>query len=251
MIKPKVSVIIPCYNYQEYIEQCLMSVLLQRVDFTVEIIISDDNSTDESYEILKRIQHFYKSENFQFKLHKNKTNLGEVNNVKLLIDLAQGEYLAYLDADDYWIDPYKLSKQVEFMDSNKDYSLCFTGYIQLNENNGSYEPISGFGFWLSPIDISKLNSQNLIYRNWVGSSSSRLFRNYSNLIKDYFYKFPYSDWALNFELSMLGRIGYIDNPTFVYRKHKNSLSQLNNISLDLKYYSKILEQEHQKKINLV
>ena len=73
MIKPKVSVIIPCYNYQEYIEQCLMSVLLQRVDFTVEIIISDDNSTDESYEILKRIQHFYKSENFQFKLHKNKT----------------------------------------------------------------------------------------------------------------------------------------------------------------------------------
>jgi glycosyltransferase involved in cell wall biosynthesis len=228
-----------------------MSIFTQKTNFKIEIVFSNDNSTDESLGIAERIAKRYNNDTISLKVFNQEKNIGEIENTKFLLNKCDGKYVAYLDADDYWIDPYKLSKQVEFMDSNKDYSLCFTGYIQLNENNGSYEPISGFGFWLSPIDISKLNSQNLIYRNWVGSSSSRLFRNYGNLIKDYFYKFPYSDWALNFELSMLGRIGYIDNPTFVYRKHKNSLSQLNNISLDLKYYSKILEQEHQKKINLV
>ena len=70
-MNPKVSVIIPCYNYQKYIEQCLMSVLLQKRDFNIEIIVSDDNSSDNSFEIVKRIRHYYEDDNTKFILLKS------------------------------------------------------------------------------------------------------------------------------------------------------------------------------------
>lgn len=230
----KVSVIIPCHNYDKYIEQCIMSVLLQRVNFDVEILIGDDNSSDDSYETIKRLKYYYECDKFKFHIIKNDINIGEVNNTKQLIDNSSGDYIAYLDADDYWINPYKLQKQVNFMENNTDYSMCFTGYIMLSE--GKYIPNISFTNWLCPVDINKLDSENLVYGNFVGSSSSRLFRNYKDLISDNFYNFfeasgiPGSDWALNFELSLRGKIQYLDFAGYLYRTHNDSLSKKMNHS---------------------
>jgi len=228
-MKPKVSVIIPCYNYEKYIEQCIFSVLLQKRDFDIEIIISDDNSTDNSFEISRRIKHCYEDENTKFILLKNETNLGELNNTKKLLETASGEYIAYLDADDFWIYRFKLSNQVKFMDDNPDCSMCFTGYIQLI-NNKEYIPTSDFNKWLCPVDFNndpdyQVNSKSLLNFNIVGSSSSRVFRNYNDIFKDYFYNFPYSDWVINFELSYKGKIRYLDYPTYIYRIHNESISK--------------------------
>ena len=108
------------------------------------------------------------------------------------------------------------------MDNNPDYSLCITGFIELFED-GKYVPTDNFNYWLCP--KGELSTQNLLNGNIVGSSSSRLFRNYDNIFKDYFYKFPYSDWAINFELSLIGKVQYLDFPSYVYRLHENSLSR--------------------------
>lgn len=218
----KVSVIIPCYNYDEYIEKCLMSVVLQNRDFKSEVLISDDNSTDNSFEIIKRFKNYYESDNLIFKIYSQDNNLGEIENTKFLLDQCQGEYISYLDADDYWIDPNKLKKQIEFLNNNSDYSICITGYIELLNNY--YIPCVDFSSWLCPIDRNSLNSKSLTKGNVLGSSSSRVFRNYHNLVKNYFHEFPYSDWPLNFELSLRGKIGYLDFPSYVYRKHDKSLS---------------------------
>jgi len=222
-MKPKVSVIIPCYNYDKYIEQCLMSVVLQNRDFNIEVLVGDDSSTDNSFGIAKRFSRFYESDILKFKIYSHDKNLGEINNTKFLLDNCEGEYIAYLDADDYWIDPNKLKNQLDFLDNNKDYSLCITGYIQL-KNGVDYIPSADFLNWLCPIDVNRLNAESLTTGNIVGSSSSRVFRNYKDLVKDYFYEFPYSDWVINFELSLKGKIGYLNFPSYVYRSHSNSLS---------------------------
>jgi glycosyltransferase involved in cell wall biosynthesis len=221
----KVSVIIPCYNYSKYIEMCLLSVLCQKCDYNIEILISDDCSTDNSFNIIERIKKFYVDiPGFDIKCFSHSTNIGEINNTKFLLENATGEYIAYLDADDFWTHPLKLNKQIEFMDNNPDYSLCITGFMQLFEN-GEYVPTDDFNYWLCP--KGDLSTQNLLNSNIVGSSSSRLFRNYDNIFKDYFYKFPYSDWVINFELSLRGKIKYLDFPSYVYRLHENSLSEKN------------------------
>jgi glycosyltransferase involved in cell wall biosynthesis len=244
---PKVSVIIPCYNYEKYIEQCLMSILLQRLDYPIEIILSDDNSSDNSYAIANRIKINYESDKFIFKLFKQEQNLKEISNTKFLLEKSTGEYISYIDADDYWTDPYKLQKQIEFMDSNPDYSMCITGYLTLE--NDEYIPSPHFINWFCPpIDINSLNSDNLTRENIVGASSSRLFRNYGNMVEDYFYEFPYSDWLINFELSFRGKIKYLDFPAYVYRIHNKSLSVEKEKETDTQEDAIIL---HNKRIGIL
>jgi glycosyltransferase involved in cell wall biosynthesis len=232
-MKPKVSVIIPCYNYQNYIEQCLMSVLLQRTNFKVEIIVSDDNSTDNSYNIIERIANSYQSEQFQFKIFRNEQNLREVNNTKKLIENCSGQYIAYLDADDYWIDPYKLQKQIEFLENNSDHIMCVTGFYSFDGEK--YNPVENFSIW--HCSVGELDSNNIAFRNNVSCSSSRVFRNTENLsqilFKDYAFKFPYSDWVINFELSFLGKIKYLNFPSYMYRSHRDSLSNTNTLDKNL------------------
>lgn len=222
-MNPRVSVIIPCYNYGNYIEKCIMSVLLQKLDFDIEILVGDDNSTDDSFNIVRRLKKFYENERVKFKIIKHEPNVGEINNTKSLLDSAEGEYIAYLDADDFWIDPLKMSKQIEFMDRNKEYSLCVAG--QINFQNNTYIPTPDFSYWLCPMNPEEMTPENLSSGNVVGSSSSRFFRNYPEIIKDYFYEFPYSDWPMNFELSLKGKIKYLDFPGYVYTIHENSLSK--------------------------
>ncbi len=219
---PKVSVIIPCYNYDKYIEQCILSVIVQRRNFNIEILIGDDNSTDNSLKIIQRIKNSYSTPDMDIRIIHHDTNVGEIDNTKSLLENSNGEYIAYLDADDYWIYPDKLQRQIDYLDSNLDCSLCITGHLQLEDNN--WIPDASSASWLCPKDIDNLNSESLTMGNIVGSSSSRVFRNYKDLFKDYFYEFPYSDWVINFELSLRGKIAYLNFPSYVYHYHKNSLS---------------------------
>jgi hypothetical protein len=109
------------------------------------------------------------------------------------------------------------------MDRNKEYSLCVAG--QINFQNNTYIPTPDFSYWLCPMNPEEMTPENLSSGNVVGSSSSRFFRNYPGIIKDYFYEFPYSDWPMNFELSLKGKIKYLDFPGYVYTIHENSLSK--------------------------
>jgi glycosyltransferase involved in cell wall biosynthesis len=239
----KISVIVPCYNYERYIEKCLMSIVLQHRNFNVEILVGNDNSTDNSLKIVNRFARYYESDNLKFKIYSHNTNLGEISNTKFLLENCEGEYIAYLDADDYWIDPNKLKRQIEFLDNNKDYSICVTGYIELL-NDIDYIPSVDFSNWLCPVDVNRLNAESLTSVNIVGSSSSRLFRNYKDLVKDYFYEFPYSDWVINFELALKGKIGYLDFPSYVYRIHDNSLSKKD-------YQTENPEELYKKRVNIL
>ena len=117
MSQPIVSVIMPTYNSSKYIETAIHSVLIQDVPF--ELIIIDDCSTDNTPELLAKY-----SSNSNIIYVKNDTNFGAAASRNRGVELAKGKYVAFLDADDYWL-PHKLSRQLDSLEA-KQRVLCST-----------------------------------------------------------------------------------------------------------------------------
>lgn len=118
---PMVCVAMLTYNHQEFIKQALDSILMQKTDFSIKVVIADDFSTDDTRKILIEYQ---KKHPEIFKLVFQKKNLGHIENNLDLYRNIGGKYIAVLEGDDYWTDPIKLQKQVDFLESNPDYSFC-------------------------------------------------------------------------------------------------------------------------------
>ena len=116
--RPLVSVGLMTYNHEKYIAKCIESVLMQEVNFTYEIVIADDFSTDGTRQILEEFQKRYP---FLIRLILNEENLGIKENSNRLRRSCRGYFRANLEGDDYWIDPNKLQKQVDFLQRNPDY----------------------------------------------------------------------------------------------------------------------------------
>lgn len=110
------SVAVLTYNHEAFIRQCLDSILAQVVDFPYEIVIVDDCSTDSTQDILREYEKLYS----HVRLHLNPENQGISRNNNLILSLCKGSYVAMLEGDDYWIDPNKLQRQVDFLNSNED-----------------------------------------------------------------------------------------------------------------------------------
>jgi teichuronic acid biosynthesis glycosyltransferase TuaG len=118
MEQPLISVIMPTYNNCNYIETAIHSVLIQ--DIPLELIIIDDCSTDNTDELLTKYASYP-----NIILAKNKSNLGAAASRNKGVSLAKGKYIAFLDADDYWL-PHKLSRQLDTIEAKKRV-LCATG----------------------------------------------------------------------------------------------------------------------------
>jgi len=132
MNKPKLSVAIITYNHELFIRKAMESILMQKVDFDFQIIISDDGSTDRTPDIIKEIAEQYPE---RFKLIFHPVNLGPRGNSCSAISNCDGEYLACLEGDDYWTDELKLQKQMDFMESHQDYAGCYHQCCVVDENN--------------------------------------------------------------------------------------------------------------------
>jgi glycosyltransferase involved in cell wall biosynthesis len=216
----KVSVIIPCYNFGEFIEQSILSAVNQITDFDYEILVRDDFSTDHSHVNIERVSYYHP----RVKYYTSTENWGFCKNISFLISESKGEYIAYLDGDDYFTDPYKLQKQVDFLDNNPDYAMAFTGYWS-REPKGNYLPNSTPG-WLGLVGFENddIVTKDLLVTNYA--TFGRMFRNIKNIVKDWIMDLPYFDWPLNYEISRHGKIKFMDFPSGVYRYHSNGVFSL-------------------------
>ena len=119
--KPLVSVYMTTYFHEKYVAQAIESVLNQKIDFPIQIVISDDASEDKTQDILLN----YASKYQFIKLNFNDNNIGLTANMYKAKSLCDGKYICDLSGDDYWIDEHKLSKQVAFLEKNEDYfAVC-------------------------------------------------------------------------------------------------------------------------------
>ncbi|MDP2905336.1 MAG: glycosyltransferase [Candidatus Omnitrophota bacterium] len=121
-MNPKVNVLMITYNQEQYIGQAIESVLAQRVNFTYELVIGEDCSTDGTREICRTYHERYPE---KIRLLRRGKNLGMMPNFFQTLAECKGEYIAILEGDDYWTDPYKLQKQIDFMVSDTDCTLVF------------------------------------------------------------------------------------------------------------------------------
>ena len=206
----KLSVIIPAYKFSKYIEQCVLSVLFQNTNFEFEVLVRDDFSNDGTNEILERLS-FYNSNLTNFVATEN---LGFHKNIKFLMEEAKGEYIAYIDGDDYFTDKNKLQKQIDFLDNNPDYVMHSMGNWTLYNDNTYYPKDIGSFMWSLMGDVT---TEDLLENNYVGFG--RVFRNIKGLFKDYFLDLPFFDYPLNYEISLHGKIKNEHYPGGVYREH--------------------------------
>ena len=125
-----VSVSLITYNHVKYIRQAVEGILMQQVNFSFDVIIADDFSTDGTREILTE----YKNKFPNIQLILQKENVGPAQNVIDLLSAPQSKYVAYLEGDDFWTDPFKLQKQVDFLEANPQISGCYHDVIVVDED---------------------------------------------------------------------------------------------------------------------
>ncbi len=113
-MRPKLSVIMPCYNVSDTIERAVRSIAMQRVNFAYEIIAIDDASTDQTYAVLQRLSRQVPA----LRILQNETNQGNAVSFYRGLSEAQGDYFCVLDGDDYYTLPDKFQKQVDFLDAD-------------------------------------------------------------------------------------------------------------------------------------
>ena len=141
------------YNHEKFISQAIDSVLMQKADFDYELLIGEDDSEDQTRDIVKNFAGKYPDKIRLFLndrknvIYINGRPTGRWNFINLLKH-ARGEYVALLDGDDYWTDPLKLQKQIAFLENHLDYFLCIhpceflihntDGSIIKNKQDGFY-----------------------------------------------------------------------------------------------------------------
>jgi glycosyltransferase involved in cell wall biosynthesis len=123
-----VSVIIPCYNASKYVEKAVRSIMEQTYN-NLEILVANDCSTDNTLEILELLS----KEDSRIKIINNDQNLKIVKTLNKLISIANGKYIARMDADDISL-PDRIEKQVFFLEENHEYALCGTNAWHINES---------------------------------------------------------------------------------------------------------------------
>lgn len=133
----KVSVSMTTYNHERFIAQAIESVLMQRTDFPIELVIGEDCSTDNTRAIVRDYGERY-SDRIRLLLHEH--NLGGGGNVTAVIKACRGKYIAPLEGDDYWTDPLKLQKEVDFLETHPEYVLCHYDAKIVNEQSELIKP---------------------------------------------------------------------------------------------------------------
>jgi glycosyltransferase involved in cell wall biosynthesis len=134
-----VSVCCTTYNHEKFIAQTVESFLMQETNFRYEIVIGDDCSTDKTSEILRSFKEKYPD---KIKLIYPEKNLGAHLNTINSAKACEGKYIALCDGDDYWTNPHKLQKQVDFLENNPEYIICchYTHVIDIDGNTLHIDP---------------------------------------------------------------------------------------------------------------
>ena len=126
--KPLVSIACITYNQEQYIRQCLDGFVMQKTNFNYEIVIHDDASSDLTPSIIREYCAKYPELFVPILQTENKYKEGKGILAPYVFPKCQGKYIALCEGDDYWIDPLKLQKQVDFLEANPEYGMCYSNF---------------------------------------------------------------------------------------------------------------------------
>lgn len=219
--KIKLSICVATYNNKDYIAQALDSFLMQKTNFKFQIIVGDDCSTDGTTDILKEYAKKYPDiikPIFREKNIGRDKNLLATNALDIYSN-AKTPYIAMCDGDDYWIDEYKLQKQVDFLETHPDYSICFHP-VKVVYEGFDFEKADEI-YPTQEFIKNEITFDLLIQNNWMATSSVVYRWKFNDInIENYFPKniFP-GDWYLHLLHAKEGKIKILPEIMSVYRRH--------------------------------
>jgi glycosyltransferase involved in cell wall biosynthesis len=205
----------------------LEGVLMQQTSFDFEIVIGDDASTDDNQLIIKDFALRFPEKIRAFLHPKNlgptePRELGGKNNVAFLFSECRGEYIALCEGDDYWTDPLKLQRQVDFLNNNPIYALCHHQLEVVYEDNSpkhSFNPEN-------QRDMSSIEDL-LMDNSWFVGTASTVFRNvFKTGMPDWWWKSASGDLGIFIEVARHGKIKYLPETMGGYRKHRGGMTNI-------------------------
>lgn len=210
---PKISIFMITYNHEKFIAHAIESVMMQKTSFPFELVIGEDCSTDNTRKICLEYKEKFPD---KIKLLLPQKNLGVKENCKYVLSQCDGDYVAWLEGDDYWTDKDKLQTQVEFLEKNNDYALCFHKEVIVDENDEELPDQ-----WKR--EIKETSSINDICKGNFICSNTVVFRNYAKFIQSFSVDSVVLDWPLWVVLAEKGKIGFLNREMSVYRVHKGGV----------------------------
>ena len=215
---PKVSVMILTYNHEKFIGQAIEGILNQKTNFSIEINVVEDCSTDGTRDVIRK---YHEKHPDKINLYFNKVNVGSTGGTMQMVThegfkTLKGQYIAILDGDDYWSTPDKLQKQVDFLDANPEYAACGHNVIKIYDDN-SREP-HRFLYWEGMKEV--VTFQDLVAMTSFFHISTLLYRNVLRGIPNKHFADRHScEIYITMVHSLYGPIRRFDEDMSVYRAH--------------------------------
>ena len=249
-VTPLVSICCLTYNHAPFIKDCLDGFLAQKTSFPIEILIHDDASTDGTDVIIK--EYAERNPNVIFPLFEKENQYSKGFRGSMDIEFnysrARGKYIAYCEGDDYWTDPLKLQKQVDFLESHPDYSVCFHRCLHLIEKTKQLKK-DDCGFLFAQGQKGVDVTVEMFFKDWITQPLTMMFR-VSMFSPEWHKKFKYyRDTHEIYYLLRAGK-GYIFSfEGGVYRIHSKGIASIltpieyskSYLPIDRELYKKIPE----------
>lgn len=223
MKQPKVSICMIAYNNEMHIAQAIESVLNQQTNFNYEIVIGEDCSSDRTREICNEYAINYPDKIRLFlrerqEAKNTKYQLPMMHNFIETLNACQMEYIALLEGDDYWTDPLKLQKQVDFLDGHPESSTCFHNVEVLIENSCG----KPYPYYLENQKEKMVIEDILCMKAGLPTCSVVFRRGLFSEFPKWYFELPMGDWPLHILNTQHGWIGYINEVMGVFRRHQDS-----------------------------
>lgn len=243
---PLVSIQCMVYNHAPYLRQCLDGFVMQQTTFPFEAIVHDDVSTDDSAKIIAEYAEKYPDIIKPIYETENQYSKRDGSLERIINKACQGKYIALCEGDDYWTDPLKLQKQVDFMEKNQCYTMCFHNAIEHFQSKNIPDKL------FSQINDADYSSDSLI-GNWIAPTCSVLLRH--SVLDSQQYKvvqqcreFIYGDAPLFVTCADIGKVRGMSDVMSVYRRHEGGVTN-HGLTLEwsIRYYDYLMAFLHKFK----
>lgn len=205
------------YNHKDYIGQCLDGFVMQKTNFKFMAFVGDDASTDGTTEIIREYEQKFPH---IIKGIYHTQNVGISKNSFDVANVCKSKYIAVCEGDDYWTDENKLQKQVDFLEANPDYTLCFHP-VQIIYESFNFKRRNT----IHPRKKQEWNFEVLLKWNFIHTNSvvyRRIFTQ-SKLNEIFPSDILPGDWYSHLLYAKEGKIKMIDNVMSVYRRHPSGI----------------------------
>jgi glycosyltransferase involved in cell wall biosynthesis len=236
-----VSVLMITYGHEKFIRQAIESILMQKCSFEFELIIANDNSLDRTDDVIKDLIANHQNDS-RIQYYKHEANIGMVSNFMFALKKAKGKYIAMCEGDDYWIDEFKLEKQIFELENDPTLSICFH-QTEIKYENGIQPFIENIN--KNTPEITTI--YELLKGNYLHTASV-VFKNYNDY-PDWLEDAYPGDWALHVLNATRGNVKYINKYMAAYRVHYggvHSTSKDRKVEYSLKTFENLYKEIYKR-----